>query len=150
MPHPYATFADGWGRKPSTQPPTKHPHLPHGCPIYRSPIAVSGVTTNPKCYPQPVQVTLTIPDDTAKRLIPVGKEPSRAALEALAIEGYRTQRLTESEVRRMLGFETRMQVHQLLAEHDVCLNYSADDLQLDIEAANKLHSQRASQITHAG
>jgi hypothetical protein len=36
------------------------------------------------------------------------------ALEALAVEGYHTGRLTESELRQMLGYETRMQVHALL------------------------------------
>ena len=45
------------------------------------------------------------------------------ALEALALEGYRTERLSESELRQMLGFETRMQVHAFLKEHGVYLNY---------------------------
>jgi predicted HTH domain antitoxin len=96
-----------------------------------------------------MQVTLTIPDDLAAQLIPAGKDPSREALEALAIEGYRTERLTESEVRQMLGYETRMQVHALLAEHDVCLHYTVEDLQQDIDASNKLHAQRTSQATRA-
>lgn len=86
-----------------------------------------------------MQVTLTIPDDLAAQLIRVGKDPAR---EALAVEGYRTERLTESEVRQMLGYETRMQVHALLAEHDICLHYSLENLQQDIDASNKLHAQR--------
>ncbi len=46
-----------------------------------------------------MQVTLDIPDNLAEQLISAGKDPSREALEALAIDGYRTERLTESEVR---------------------------------------------------
>lgn len=90
-------------------------------------------------------MTLHIPDSVADQLIPLGKDPSRAALESLAIEGYRTHRLTESEVRQMLGFDTRMEVHALLAEHDVCLSYTPEHLQLDIDASDKLHAQRSLQ-----
>lgn len=94
-----------------------------------------------------MQVTLTVPDNLAAQLISAGKDPSREALEALAVEGYRTERLTESEVRQMLGYETRMQVHALLAEHDVCLHYTMEGLQQDIDASNKLHAQRISETS---
>ena len=90
-----------------------------------------------------MQVTLTIPDDLAAQLIPAGKDPAREALEALAVEGYRTERLTESEVRQMLGYETRMQVHALLAEHDVCLHYTIEDLETDAETSRHARSLRA-------
>lgn len=85
--------------------------------------------TQHKCYPQAVQITLTIPDELGALLIPAGKDPAQAALEALVIERYRAQRLSESEseVRRMLGCGTRMQVRVLLKEHDVSLNYSMAD-----------------------
>ena len=89
-----------------------------------------------------MQVTLNIPDNLAAHLIDAGKDPSQAALEAMAIEGYRSGRLTESEVRQMLGYETRMQVHALLAEHNVDLHYTREHLQQDIDASNKLLAQR--------
>jgi len=95
-------------------------------------------------YPKSMQVTFNIPDDLALQLLASGKGASRAALEALAVESYRAGRLTESEVRRMLGYETRMEVHALLAEHDVCLNYSAGYLQQDIAASDSLHAIRTS------
>ena len=90
-----------------------------------------------------MQVTLDIPDNLAEQLIAAGKDPSREALEALAVEGYRTQRLTESEVRQMLGYETRMQVHALLKEHDVYLHYSLEDLETDAETSRYVRSLRA-------
>jgi Uncharacterised protein family (UPF0175) len=88
-----------------------------------------------------MQITLEIPDDLAASAIPEGQEPTRTALEALALDGYRSMRLTESEVRRLLGFSTRMQVHQFLASHDVPLNYTMEHLEMDIRAANELHAQ---------
>jgi predicted HTH domain antitoxin len=98
-----------------------------------------------------MQVTLTIPDELVAGLIAAGKDPARAALEALAIEGYRTQRLSENEVRVMLGFETRMEVHALLAEHNVCLHYSLEDLETDAETSQYVRSLRAQEAAqHAG
>jgi hypothetical protein len=57
---------------------------------------------------------------------------SRAAIEALALEGYRSERLSEGQVRRMLGFRTRMQVHAFLKAHNVYLNYSIHELENDL------------------
>ena len=81
-----------------------------------------------------MNVQLQIPDDLA-RIIQI-KQPdlSRAALEALALEGYRSDRLSEAQVRRMLGFRTRMQVHAFLKVHNVHLNYSTDELEKDLES----------------
>ncbi len=93
-----------------------------------------------------MRITLDIAEDLAAQIIPVGKDPAQAALEALAVEGYRTERLSESEVRRMLGYETRMEVHALLASHSVNLHYTDDNLAHDIAASDLLHAQRASVI----
>jgi hypothetical protein len=92
-----------------------------------------------------MQVTLTIPDDLAAQFAADGKDPARVALEALAVEGYRARHLSENEVRVMLGYGTRMQVHALLKEHDVYLNYSMSDLEQDIAASEDFLAQRASQ-----
>ncbi len=78
-----------------------------------------------------MQVTLEIPDTVAAQITAAGREPARTALEAFALEGYRTKELSESEIRRMLGFETRMEVHAFLKEHGVYLHYSVADLDHD-------------------
>jgi hypothetical protein len=85
-----------------------------------------------------MQVTIDIPDTLAAQLSAAGMNPSRVALEALAVDGYRTRQLSESEVRAMLGYETRMQVHELLKEHGIYLNFSVEDLQQDIETSDRL------------
>jgi predicted HTH domain antitoxin len=87
-----------------------------------------------------MQVTLNIPDDLAAQIIPAGKDPSRATLEAVAVEGYRTQRLSEEEVREMLGLATRMQVHAVLKEHGAVLNYSIEDFVQDMQTSLRLRS----------
>jgi predicted HTH domain antitoxin len=85
-----------------------------------------------------MQVVLDIPDTIAAQLTAAGKSPARAALEALAVEGYRTGQLFEYDLREMLGYEVPMQVHALLSEHGVPLNYSAADLQQDIDTLRNL------------
>jgi len=60
------------------------------------------------------------------------EDPARTALEALALEGYRSRALSEEQIRRVLGYETRMEVHGFLKLHGVYLNYTADDLRCDL------------------
>jgi hypothetical protein len=81
-----------------------------------------------------MDVQLQIPDDLARIIQIEQPDLSRAALEALAIEGYRSERLSEAQVRRMLGFRTRMHVHAFLKSHNVHLNYSPDELEKDLES----------------
>ncbi len=85
-----------------------------------------------------MQVTIDIPDWLATEFATAGKEPARAILEALAVEGYRTGLFGDGGAKQILGYGTRMQVHELLKEYDVYLNYSSDQLQKNIETADGL------------
>jgi hypothetical protein len=93
------------------------------------------------CYPYPVEITFNIPDELARKITLEGSDPARVALEALALEGYRTERLSESAVRQMLGFETRMEVHAFLKQHGVYLHYDIADLEQDQVTAEKLRGR---------
>jgi hypothetical protein len=88
-----------------------------------------------------VEITLKIPDELARQVASEGKDPARVALEALALEGYRTERLSESAVRQMLGFETRMEVHAFLKQHGVYLHYGVADLEQDQVTAEKMRGR---------
>lgn len=89
-----------------------------------------------------MEITLNIPDELARRVTAEGKDPARVALEALALEGYRTERLSESALRQMLGFQTRMQVHAFLKQHGVYLHYDVADLEQDRATAQRARSRR--------
>jgi Uncharacterised protein family (UPF0175) len=84
-----------------------------------------------------MQVTIDIPDTLAEQFTASGKDPARLALEALALEGYRDRKLSESSLRRLLGFDTRLEVHSFLADHDVPLNYSIEDWNHDKQVADQ-------------
>jgi len=84
-----------------------------------------------------MHIALDIPDDI-KGVIAPNQDPARAALEALALEGYRSERLSEYDVRELLGFGTPMQVHGFLKDHGVYLHYSMADLEHDIQEADRI------------
>ena len=94
-----------------------------------------------------MQVTLDVPEDIARRLESGGGDISRSALDGLALEGYRSGRLSESQVRRLLGFSTRYEVHGFLKEHGVPLRYTEEDLERDVENAHKFSEQWSSSQT---
>jgi len=83
-------------------------------------------------------ITVDIPEGLVDRLVPAGQDPARAAVEALALEGYRSDRLTESDLRGLLGLETRMEVHAFLKEHGAFLHYTGEDLEHDLEMARQI------------
>ncbi|HEY3836248.1 MAG TPA: UPF0175 family protein [Bryobacteraceae bacterium] len=84
-----------------------------------------------------MKITIEIPDELLKELVTEGQDPSRAVLEAVALEGYRSDRLSEEEVRRLLGFETRYEVDGFLKEHHANPHYTLEDLENDLEMARQ-------------
>jgi hypothetical protein len=94
-----------------------------------------------------MKVTLEIPDELAKQVVAEGQDPARLVLQALALEGYRSERLSESQVRRMLGFESRLDVHAFLKQHGVYLQYGLADLKKDTETMERLHPKLREQAS---
>jgi len=50
-----------------------------------------------------MQISVEIPDELAASLAAPGQDPSRAALEALALEAYRQRRISAYQLRMLLG-----------------------------------------------
>jgi len=82
-------------------------------------------------------VTLDIPDEIARELAAAGQELSRAALEALALEGYRRGTLTQLHVGRLLDL-SRIQTEDFLAEHLALYDYEPTELRREAEALARL------------
>jgi hypothetical protein len=64
-----------------------------------------------------MDILLRIPDDLAQQLGTAG-EVERRALEALAAHEYRLGNLTESELRRLLDFESNAPLNDFLRAHE--------------------------------
>lgn len=85
-----------------------------------------------------MQFTIDLPTDISEALQGRWGDVSRHALEAVSVEAYRTGVLSEDQVRRLLGFESRFQVHAVLKEYQVPLRYSGLDLEYDRSAHYEL------------
>ncbi len=85
-----------------------------------------------------MELTLHIPDDVAKRLTASGSDLSRRALEAFSLEEYKAGRLTEPQLRQLLGFQTRVELDGFLKLHEVWLNYTLEDLERERAALKRL------------
>ena len=66
-----------------------------------------------------MKIKLELPEDMAEGLESKWKDLPRAAIESLALEAYRSHALTAAQLRRLLGFETRMQVDAFLKAHEI-------------------------------
>ncbi len=80
-------------------------------------------------------ITIHIPDSVGANFVDPGRDLARQVLEAFALEGYRSDRLTRDDIRNLLGLETLMEVDGFLKEHEVYLSYTLEDLEQDREAA---------------
>jgi hypothetical protein len=76
-----------------------------------------------------IAITVELPESVAERLGNSKIDLSRTALEAIAVEGYRSDRLTGFQVMEMLGLETRLELDAFLKAHHVDLEYSFEDLE---------------------
>lgn len=84
-----------------------------------------------------MQITVELPDDLAEQLIPAGQSPERAVLENVAVEAFRTHRLTEHQLAQLLGMD-RYQLDGFLKDRGVWLDYTIEDLHQELEAQRKL------------
>lgn len=77
-----------------------------------------------------MQITVQLPDDLAQHA-----DPAREALEAFAIEGYRSGVLPARQTRELLGFETRYELDGFLKERQIWEHaYTVEDLKKDAAA----------------
>jgi hypothetical protein len=76
-----------------------------------------------------MKVTVQIPDELAERLTAAGGDLSHRALEAFALEEYKSGHLSMPELRQLLGYETRAALDGFLKGHGVFEEYTLEDLE---------------------
>ena len=76
-------------------------------------------------------LTLELPDEIALALSSRG-DLSRRALEALALEGYRQEALSQSQVGKLLGL-SRTEAEDFLAGHTDLYRYDSEELHREAE-----------------
>ena len=89
-----------------------------------------------------MRIMIELPEDIAEGLESRWKDLPRGALESLALEAYRSRALTAEQFRRLLRFETRIQVEAFLKEHEI-FDYSAADFEEDRKTLRDLPMKEA-------
>lgn len=82
-----------------------------------------------------MHVHFDIPEDIAQQFAGEPGGVSRAAKEALAIEGIRSGRLTVYQGRQMLGIRSRYEMDGFLKAHGLLLPTTLEDVVKDSETA---------------
>jgi hypothetical protein len=82
-----------------------------------------------------MQVHLDVPEDVARQFAAEPGGVTRAALEALAVEGVRSGKLTVHQARQMLGGLSRYEMDGFLKAHGVLLPITIEDVVTDSNTA---------------
>ena len=86
-----------------------------------------------------VNVAIDIPDDIGRVLATQAGGLSRAVLEAVAIEAYRSGAIAPAQVQHMLGLGSRWETETFLRRAEAFHDYTTDDLERDIAAIRDAH-----------
>jgi hypothetical protein len=82
-----------------------------------------------------MQIRLDLPEELAMHFGQDAESRSRAALEALALEGVRSRTLSTAQARRLLGFRSRHQMEAFLKAHGLDLPVSLEQVRSESDAA---------------
>jgi len=81
-----------------------------------------------------VKVAIEIPDDIGRVLAAKAGGVSRAVLEAVAVEAYRSGAITTAQVQQMLGLRSRWETESFLQRAEAYHDYTMMDLERDMAA----------------
>ncbi|HZF40759.1 MAG TPA: UPF0175 family protein [Blastocatellia bacterium] len=87
-----------------------------------------------------MSITIAIPESIERQLQQEWGDLDRKALEALAIEGYRSEALSAGQVAELLGLSV-IETEAFLKEHGVDLLLTIEDFERDQAALKKSHAQ---------
>ena len=78
-----------------------------------------------------MNVTVSLPDEILSK---DSDEISRQVLDQVALDGFKSGQLTTAQVRRILDFESRLEVYKFLAAHGVpWVDYNEAELRREID-----------------
>jgi hypothetical protein len=104
----------------------------------RNPRTSTGLTETVNLEKQSMNLTIQIPDEIARDPAAAGGDLSRRALEAFALEEFKSGHLTSPELRQLLGYETRAALDGFLKAHGVFEEQTLDDLERERPDSTRL------------
>jgi hypothetical protein len=82
-----------------------------------------------------MEITVRIPDELAERL---GPDVERRLIETLWVEEFRAARITEPELRRLLGGPSLYELDGILKAHGVYYEYTLEEIEQQVGALKQL------------
>lgn len=98
-------------------------------------------------YTEIVKIWLDLPDAAVKQLAEDGEDLSRAALEALAIDAYRMNRITGYQLCQLLDIPSRHDLDIFLKRHGVPLEYTIEDFEHEGATSARLWQKRQAELS---
>lgn len=93
-----------------------------------------------------MRIWLDLPDDVVEQLAEKGQDLSRTALEALAIDAYRMNRITGYQLCQLLDIPSRYELDGFLKRHGVPLEYTIEDFEREGAISARLWQKRQEQL----
>ena len=97
-------------------------------------------------YTGHVRVWLDLPDDVVEQLAEAGHDLSRTALEALALDAYRMNRMSGQQLCQLLGIPSRYELDGFLKHHGVPLEYTFEDFESEGAPSARLWENRLEEL----
>jgi hypothetical protein len=83
-------------------------------------------------------ITLEVPEQAEAALRGAWSDLPKAALESMAVEGYRTGKLSCAEVGTMLGHSARWESEDFLSAHRAWPGTTVEELESDLRTIDRL------------
>jgi hypothetical protein len=93
-----------------------------------------------------MRIWLDLPDDFVEQLGEKGQDLSRAALEALAIDAYRMNRISGYQLGQFLEIPSRYELDGFLKHHGVPLEYTIEDFERESATSARLWQERQEEL----
>ena len=93
-------------------------------------------------YTGVMRIWLDLPDDVIEQLGANGTDLSRSALEALAIDAYRMNRMTSHQLCELLDIPSQDELDGFLKRHGVPLEYTFEDFEREGATSDRLWRKR--------
>lgn len=86
-------------------------------------------------------LTVEIPDVAAPALQESFAEMSRAMVESLAVEGYRSGRISAFTAGQLLGHSSRWETEDFLSQHDAWPGQTVEELDRELAGLHNVQQQ---------
>lgn len=88
-----------------------------------------------------MNINIELPNDLEQRLQSHLATLSQRALEAVAVEAYRSQLISAAEVQQMLHLPSRLATDAFLKQHEAYIPCTEADMEQDLQAIDRARSE---------